>query len=261
MTFIGKLLVFLLLVLGIGCAVFATTTYTQRPPWFTKNATEGGVDKGNVVYTFELLNSEIDALGKQAVAASQSWGAEYKALQAAEKTRADRQVKMFGATNKDGSRTRGLLDYAAEGVDPKDPDSPAFFDLQEKEDPVTRLVLLDLDDRSKVVPSPDQPLDAKQKLPLKGTDTLQGRLVKDAAESQQYAETSVKLRAEQKQLGEQIVLTTTRIAKQTDIRDNLLNEAQYLADFEVNAAEQKDTVGRRRAQLRSRLSVFGIGKQ
>ena len=260
MTFIGKLLVFLLLVLGIGCAVFAAATYTQRPPWFVKNATEGGVDKGNVVYTFELLGGEIDALGKKAVAASRSWGAEHKALEAAEKTREERRIKMFGATNKDGTRTRGLLDYAAEGVDPKDPDSPAFFDLQEKEDPATRLVLLDLDDRTKVVPSPDQPAAAKQKVPLRGTDTLQGRLVKDAAESQQYAQTSVKLRQEQKQLGEQIVLTTTRMAKQTDIRDNLLNEAQYLADFEVNATEQKDTVGRRKAQLLRRLSVFGIGK-
>lgn len=248
MTFIGKLLVFLNLVLGVGIAVFATAVYAERPPWFLQTI-DGGVDKGNTPYTFAQLKTDIDKLSGAATAASGAWSTNLKRVEAAEKLRAARQVKMFGATAKDGTRTKGLLDYAREGNPGPGvaaADAPGFYNLEQ--DSTTKL--LNLDDLSKTVTGPD-------KEPLRGADRLQSRIDADAKAAADLTVTSAKLLVRQTELSGDIGLVDTQLNKRRTIRDHQLNEAAYLAAFEINLTEQRATAGRRSAQLVTELKKFG----
>lgn len=249
MTSIGKTLVFVVLVFGVGVAVLSAATYTQRPTWF-KQPGEGGIDKGNTPLYFSELKKEIDALGNAAVAAGSAWGANKRQLEAAEALRAARAAQMFGVKNPDGTtRTKGLLDFAREGrqkAGMPEVDAPGFFNL--KEDPATKL--LDLNNTAETIQGPD-------KLPLRGADQLLARINADAKAGVELAEKSQKLRAQQKQLSADIALLDTRVAKQRTIRDHQLNEAAYLAAFEVNVNEQRKIATRRQAQLIDELKKFG----
>lgn len=249
-TYLGKALVFALLVFGVGVGVFATAAYTQRPTWFMEPP-EGGIEKGHSPVYFKQLKTEIDTLGNAAVAASATWGANLRRVEAAEKLRADRAALMFGTKNPDGSvKTKGLLDFAREGnPGPGEPAADAAGFYHFKEDPATKL--LDLTERSDVVKGPDG-------RPLRGTDRLLDRVTADAKAAEESAQMSLKLRRQLKVLGDEIGLVDTQVAKQRTIRDHLLNEAAYLAAFEVNVTEQRATAGRRRAQLEAELKKFGV---
>jgi hypothetical protein len=208
--------------------VFATAAYTQPRPWFDK-APEGGVDKGNVVASFPILAAEIDALGKTAVAAGGAWGKQLQALQAAEATRDARRTKIAAhlKTARDG-KTVGFYQF--------------------KEDPATKL--LDLDEKTAT------PVKGPDNATLKGADTLLAAYNQSVDAVAGFAARSTAARKKQKELGDEVVLTETRLLKQREIRTELLAEAFYLSSFEVNVAEQRDTVVRRRAQLARRLEAF-----
>ncbi len=255
MTIFGKLLVFLNLIGGIGMVVYATSVYTHRPTWFEDYKDVGGYDKGNLPRTFKQLAEETDAQTKSAALAGSNWGAQNKALQAAEGVRATRYVQMYGK-NLDGTRptatTKGLLDHAHEGNYPG-ANGGGFLNLVE--DSTTKLLNLkpDLTNpatfKQVVVHGPDDQ-------PLKGTDSLLDQFTKDGAEAETQAFLSKKLRAELSVLGTQIVAVQTQIHKQRDIRDQLVIEATYLSAFEVNAILNRDTFTRRRQQLIDRLAPF-----
>ena len=240
MTMFGKTLIFLNLVLGIGAAVFATSLYTQRPAWF---ADTKEVAKGQAPLSFAQLAADIDSAGKAASLANVNWSTNYKALGLAETNRETRYERMFGTRLLDGSKgAKGLVDYAKEG----NPKGPAFLNFNE--DSTTRLLNLNpAEDAKSIVRGPDDQ-------PLKGVDTLLDQFVKDSIEAEVQALLSKKLRAQQKTLGDDIVIVQNQIYKQRDIRDNLVVEASRLDAFEVNASEHMQTVTRRRNQLIARLS-------
>jgi hypothetical protein len=243
MTFFGKTLVFLNLIFGIGAAVFATSTYTQRPGWLGEPP-DGGVDRGHSPLSIKQLAADIESASKSAAVANVNWSANYKALTAAESLREARHVRMFG-TRTDGSKgAKGLIDFAREG----NPKGAAFLHLSE--DANSRLLDLNpTEGPQTIVKGPDDQ-------PLKGTDGLLNQFVDDSAKAETAAFNSKMLRAQQKTLGEQIVVVQNQIYKQQDIRDNLLVEAARLDAFEVNATEHRQTVTRRRDQLIFRLSPF-----
>ncbi len=245
MTLLGKILVFLNLIFGIGTAVIATSLYTNRPGWFN-DTKEGGTDKGHMPLNFAQLTADIDAQGKAAALANANFGANQKALVAAETDRAARHERMFGV-KLDGSKAaaKGLLDYARTGG--LNMTGAAFLNLSD--DPATRLLDLNPALETAIVSGPDAQ-------PLKGTETLLDQYVKDSAEIEVQAALSTKLRAESKVLSNEIVLVQNQIYKQRDIRDNLLVEAARLEAFEVNATEHRGTVTRRREQLNYRLAPF-----
>ena len=250
MTFFGKLLTFLFLVGGIGAGVWSTSIYTQRPGWFEK-APDAGVDKGNAPISFELLKSEIDALGVAATASSKNWGDGLAELQAREKLRRDRLVKMTGLIARAKTGGKG-------GVG-------AFNEL--KEDEKTRLIDLDnLGPEVKVLAGL-----GSQTVPLQGADTLLDQFTKDA-EAVHVLVTEIKMlrigapaghpdfdkykNNNQRELALAVVALEQRLLYQNVIRDQLQNEALYLATFEVNVSEQRDTVQRRKRQLERRLVPF-----
>lgn len=236
MTLFGKILAVLELILGVGIAVASASLYANRPGWFNPPP-EAGVDKGNQPMSFPALTAEIDALSKAATTASKNWGDDYKLLTAREDTRKERQGDI--AT---------LLRLAKTA---KGDDDPAFFDL--KEDPATRL--LDLKGRDAPV-TMLSPLGGEKKVAVGGADTLLDRFEKDSKSAQDTAIESVKLRELQKQLGGEVVAMEQRYLKQLLIRDQLTEEAGYLAALEINAVEQRDTLNHRRKQLNERLAPF-----
>ena len=254
MTILGKILVFLNLIIAIGAGVLGTSMYTHRLPYF-EDYKDTPIEKGNTPHTFKQLAADIDEQSKAAFLAGANWGTNLKALSAAESNRTTRYVQMFGK-NLDGNRptptTKGLIDHAQEGNYPG-ANGGGFLNLVE--DPVSKLLNLkpDLTDAATfkkiVVHGPDDQ-------PLKGTDTLLDQFTKDSVEAEAQANLSKKLRAEQKALGERIVLVQNQIHKQRDIRDQLVVEATHLASFEVNATLNRDTFTRRRQQLIDRLAPF-----
>ncbi|HXD87406.1 MAG TPA: hypothetical protein VN641_13000 [Urbifossiella sp.] len=249
MTALGKTLIFLNLILGIGAAVYSTSVYANRPPWFEDP--ESNIDKGNKPLYFKQLAADIDAGGKAGGFASAAWGTQLKNLESKEKLRSDRYVRMFG-TLPDGTRaagSKGLLDYAHEG---KMPGAGAGGFVNLSEDPTTRLLDLnpDLKDvKNVIVHGPDG-------LPLKGTDSLLEQFEKDSLLAEQQANLSKKLRAQVEALGLRIGTVQTQVHKQREIRDNLVNEAAYLENFRVNATLNRETFQARRNQLLERLAPF-----
>lgn len=249
MTNFGKTLVFLNLILGIGAAVYSTSVYASRPPWFADPETS--IDRGNKPLYFKQLAAEIDSQGKAGGFASARWGAELKGLEATEKLRADRHLRMFG-TLPDGTRpmnAKGLIDFAKEDGIPN-ADGGGFLILNA--DKATGLLNLnpDLSDpKSALVYGPDGK-------PLKGTGKLLDKFTADNEAAVGFANDSKKLRLETDMLGVQIGTTQTQIQKQRDIRDNLVNEAEYLKAFAINAGLNRATFQARRNQLLERLAPF-----
>jgi hypothetical protein len=226
MTAIAKTLVFLTLVLGMGAAVLSTAVYTQRPSWF-RDAPEAA-PKGHVVLTFKGLAKDIDTQGKASAAASALWGKQRKELEAAE---ADRKARADAIAD--------LLTKARTGA-------TGFYEIEE--DPVTgRLNVLE---PGKAVKGPDGKA-------LAGADTLVALI---AAASDRIANDLTpkiaKHRADQKRLGIEIDVFAAKVVRQRTIREDLQNEASYLAAAEVNVAEQRVTAVRRLRQLEARLREF-----
>lgn len=248
MTTIGKLLVFANLILGVGAATIGVTLYSQRPGWFDAPP-DGGADRGNYPLSFKGLSADVDAAAKAASAASAAWGGELRRLEAAERKRAARQVKLFGKTAADGTRTPGLIDFAKDG-DPRFAGA-GFFNF--KTDPATKLYDLDLDPKATgkardalLVVGPDGQ-------PLRGAATLLDRFKADSQAIKDAADKSKKLRLEGRELGLKVAAEESRVLAQREIRQNLADEAAYLDDQRVNAVAQQDTVARRLAQLRRQL--------
>ena len=248
MTTLGKLLVFLNLVFAVGAATWAAGVYSQRPAWF-EPVPDGGFPKGETPASFAALAAELDTLGKAATAAGGQWSANYARLVQAEETRAVRLVKMFGDA---GGKTKGLLGVARTGgyTGTKDKDrDAAFFNL--KANPATGLLDLDPNpaDKGVVVQGPDG-------LPLRGADTLLDRFNVNAKRIGELAFESKAARAEQKRLGEIVLLEERRLLDQRVIREGVRVEAAYLAGVEVNAAGQLDWAKTQQRLLQDELKKF-----
>lgn len=241
MTAFGKVLAFLNLVVGIGLAAWSVNVYANRPPYF--DPVPEGVDKGNAPDTFATLKAEIDSLGKAAAGAAAAWGEGLKAVEAREKTRTYRQARFA---------TR--LKHAAEGDPAKG--GAGFTELVT--DPVTKLI--DVDKVGAVVLGPPPPGETAGQ-PLRGADRLLDTFNRDVAEIARVAMESKAQRLEERRLAGEVQQTEVRYQKQTDIRENLLNEFAFLSAFEVFAYEDRETVIKRKKQLQDRLAVFGPTKR
>ncbi|HEX4611910.1 MAG TPA: hypothetical protein VH092_27185 [Urbifossiella sp.] len=231
MTAIAKTLVFFTLVLGVGAAVFATAVYTQRPGWFS-DPPDGPVAKGHVVISFKQLAKDIDSQGKAAAAAAGLWGKNLKELKAAEEVRTARVAEYAKLLNK--GRTGAP--------------APGFHELSE--DPVTGL--LNVTEPGKAVLGPDGKA-------LAGTETLLAQI--NGATDRIANELTPKIskhRADQKRLGAEIDIVAEKLARQRVIREDLQNEALYLAAASINISEQAETAGRRQKQLAARLRAFAL---
>ena len=79
----------------------------------------------------------------------------------------------------------------------------------------------------------------------------------DVREVERYSKEITKLRDQFKTIGGDILTTETRLLKMGVIRDAAQAELFYLATFEVNVYETRETVLRRKGQLINRLAELG----
>ena len=234
MTFFGKLLAFLNLIIAVAMVSWSVTLYSTRPSWLEPKP-EGGYPAGKEAQNFALLKDEIDALGRTAIAASADWGAQRTRLEGLEQLRADR-LKGYAER----------LGWARDGRNPKDPNSAGFFE------PVyePRTGLLDLTTVGEPIIGPDNK-------PLRGVSKLGANTAADAREVEKYSKIITQARDQFKTIGTEILTTETRLLKMGVIRDAVQAELFHLASFEVNVYETRETVLRRKRQLTERLAELG----
>ena len=227
LTFIGKSMAFVNLVIGLGLLTWSVTLYTLQPGWF--DPIPEAVDKGNKPVTFAQLKADITNYGRAANAASGAWGANLKALEEAEEKRAARK-KVFA--------TR--LEWAHKG-NPKD-NGTGFYE------PVAGPGgLIDVTKLGNPVPGPDGQ-------PLKGADKLFATVKDDTDQILDDAAENEKLRKEYAKIGAAILVVQEKVEKMNVIRDSVQSELFFLSSFEVNVLETRETVLRRQRQLINRLA-------
>ncbi|MCE9564178.1 MAG: hypothetical protein K8U57_19215 [Planctomycetes bacterium] len=245
MTFIGKVLAVVNLMIGLGILSWSTSVYFQRPSWFDPIA-EGGPDRGSDPKTFAQLKQEADALLRVANTASGTWGTNLKNLEALEDRRDKRQAEYAQR-----------LEWAHKGKDGKD----AFFkplyekDAANKETSVMKLY--EIDAAGKYTQVLGEAIVGPDNKPLKGADTLLTNFSGDVKEVQKLSGQIVKHREKYAELTLEIDKDERRLQKMIVIRDAVQGELFYLSSFEVNVYETRETVLRRQKQLVLRLIELG----
>jgi len=232
MTLIGKLLAYLNLIVGLGILSWSVSVYTQRPNWFGEIPESVGPKQNPE--SFKQMKAEIDALAQTAKAASANWGTQRKILEELEKKRVER-LRVY----------EERLAWAKNG-NPKDNGNGFYEPVYEKDSN-----LLDVN------AAPGAPIKGTDNLPLKGSEKLLANFQKDVKEVVDHEDNIVKQRKKFKVISEEVTRTEERLRSITDIRDSVQAELFYLATFEVNVYETRETVLRRKKQLVGRLSELG----
>jgi hypothetical protein len=208
---------------------------------------DGGVDKGNNPVGFAQLKVETEALTRAAGIASETWGAHLKTLEEREKLRAERRA---------GFAERRRWAYKGNPKDLADKDNPksakGFY--EPVIDPVTKLYDLTVVagiPKGKAVLGTDG-------VPLPGLEGLGTSITGDTAEIVELDKQIAAQRKEFLKVTADVAVMEIRAIKMGEIRDNVQAELFFLATFEVNVFETRETVFRRERQLRSSLKVLGI---
>jgi hypothetical protein len=249
MTAIGKLLVASALAAALAAMTWATTLYAERPGWFAESA-DSDVDKGHKPANFKQMKAEIDALGRAAAVASESWGTHLKALEAREKLRVERQA---------GYAQYVLWAHKGNPRDPIDKDNPrlggkGFY--QPVVDPATRLYDLSAPGG---IPK-GAPVVGTDGAPLPGLDGLLNSITGDTEAINELNKQIVEARKKFDEISKDVRQTEDRAIAMGAVRDSVQAELFFLQGFEVNVSETRDTVFRRERQLRNRLKSLGVGE-
>lgn len=253
MTAIGKLLAFLILVVGLTMMTWAVGVYVQRPGWFDA-APEGGTDKGASPATFAELKVEIEALSRSAQLASGTWGENLKALEEREQFRADRRKGY--AQRVQWAHTGNPKDL----IDPANPKSGKGF-YAPVVDPALKLYDLSLDASGK--PKGEAVLGSNvgpdgKALPLPGLDGLAASVASDVKGIESLTQEILEQQKVYDALSAEVTGTEKRLLAMNVIRDSVSAELFFLSTFEVNVYETRETVARRERQLRNRLKLLGV---
>ncbi|HVL14624.1 MAG TPA: hypothetical protein VM529_18775 [Gemmata sp.] len=92
---------------------------------------------------------------------------------------------------------------------------------------------------------------------LRGADTLKTSFDSDVLAVAELEKQIVAQIKEFDRLGGEILVEEDRLLRMSDIRTNVQAELFYLASFEVNVYETRETVLRRKQQLVRRLTELG----
>jgi hypothetical protein len=245
MTFIGKVLAILNLIIGLGILSWSTSVYFQRPSWFDPIA-EGGPDKGSDPKAFSQLKTEAEALTRVANVASGTWGVNLKALETLEDRR-DKRVAEYAKR----------LEWAHKGKDGKDAFFKPLFEKDASGKETSVLKLYEVDAAGKYTQLIGEPIVGPDNKPLKGADTLLTNFSGDVQKVKDLSALIVKHRDKYAELTVEIEKDEKRLQKMIVIRDAVQGELFYLSSFEVNVYETRETVLRRQKQLVLRLMELG----
>jgi hypothetical protein len=234
MTQLGKLLAFLNLVVGLGIVTWSVSVFANRPLW-NETAIPDVVEKGQSPESFAIFKQEIDTLGRAATAANQSWGADRKRLETAERRREGRLK---------GYETR--LAWARGGN--KDAGGAGFFQpVYEKDAAGKDTSVLDLTKLG-------APIVGSDGQPLKGADTLLASFSKDVEIVKGLIDQIADVRGQIKTISGDIDLEETKSQKMTAIREAVQAELFYIAPFELNVYANRGTIMDRKRQLEQRIN-------
>jgi hypothetical protein len=231
MTLLGKLLAFVNLIVGLGLLSWSVSVYSLRPGWFAP--VPEAVSSGQRPESFAQMKLEIESLILTAKSANENWGAQQKILEGLEAKRASRQ-KLY----------EERLKWTRTG-NPKDSGNGFYEPVFEKDSH-----LLDLTTVGAPIKGPDN-------LPLKGSDTLMNTFANDVKELEKLEMQIAATREEFLKISAQISRNEARLRGVTDIRESVQAELFFLASFEVNVYETRETILRRKKQLTGRLSELG----
>ncbi len=230
MTAIGKLLVFLNLIVGTAILSWAVGVYTQRVEWIDRTPEGGEKIEGEIT----RLRAEIERQAARAALATREWGPRYKALAAYEPFRDQRQAEFARRLAEARTGAAGFREQLY---------------LPDPADPAKTLSLLDTAKEGNPVKGP--PGDK----PLQGVVPLEATYEANRKEAERLAKESYDLVKASEALGREAEVTRLRVDKQKAVYEELLDEARFLEAFEVNWYEQLVTTQRRKAQLENRLKA------
>jgi hypothetical protein len=251
MTFIGKTLAFLNLIIGLGIVSWSASVYFQRPSWFDAPL-EGVPDRGSSPKLFSQMKKETEALTRAANIASGMWGKNLKALEQLEDRR-DRRKAEF----------EQRLVWTRTGND-KD-DGKAFYKPVYEKDSTGKdtsvMKLYDLDAAGAQTQVLGEAVLGPDGIPLKGSETLLTNFSGDVKKVIELSDLISEHRKKYAELSTEILKDEDRLLRMIKIRDSVQGELFYLSSFEVNVYEARETVIRRQRQLVNRLTELGgVGK-
>lgn len=226
MTFFGKLLVFLNLLIGLAFLSWSVGMFTQKLDWVDRTNMAGEKVEGEIT----KLKAEIDVLTLEAKHASASWGVSYTALEEIETTRENRKgvfaQRLVWAHTGDPMRRGFFLDVLIPGSG-----------------------LINTDTLGAVINGPNGQ-------PLQGADTLSETIEANNKITAGYIADIEKFKLQQRENQTQEKLLQEKVDRHAAFFDQLLNEQRYLEAFEINWYEQLGTVNRRKAQLMKRMMEY-----
>ena len=235
MTFIGKCLAVVNLILGIGLAVWSVSVYANRLPWYDPLPPMETIYPGHKPANFAFLREELDKHVRAAQAASLLWTQQRQRFEQLEQLRNNRlrgYEEWIGFAKKGNPRDNGIGFY-----------EPVY-------DPATRL--LDLTPPSPTVRR--TPLIGVDNRPLQGADTLQDQFIRDTNELIKLAQQIDALRNRFRDLSTEILQTEDRLRRMVEIRESVQQELFYLLDAQWDVYELRETALRRQRQLSQRLA-------
>jgi hypothetical protein len=233
MTLIGKLLAFLNLLVGLAIVSWSVMIYTERPGWFGDIPVNIGPKQNPE--NFKQMQAEFDSLAATASVASANWGTQRKILVELEEKRA-RRLKGYEERLK-WTKTGNSKDKGNGFYEPKYEESSGLLDLAP-----TAL---------------GAPIKGPDNEPLKGSETLSNNYQADVAEVAKLTDQIIKQQEAFEKIAASINQFDTRLDRMTVIRESVQAEAFFLASFEVNVYETRETVLRRKKQLVGRLAELG----
>lgn len=229
-TRLAKILVFVNLYIGIGLFAWALSLYANRLDYFDRMDAEPPVEG-----RFTQLKREIDDL--------------VSAVNTAQKAYAfkSEQARVFEATRDyRAARLNDRLALVRRGDAPniffrqqvllKDPAFPGLIDVN-TEGPVVRGI---------------------RNNELQGLGYLNSEMEKAVREEKATLERIVASRQRLEQLSARVELVQTELFKQKDIRNNLFEQRDYIADVQVNWDERLRVLEGREGQLVNRLEALGV---
>lgn len=231
MTRLGKVLVFVNLFVGVGLFAWALSLYANRLDYFDRKTAEPPVEG-----RFTTLKKQVDELVQAATASQKAYAFKAEQARAFEAVRDDRLTKLTARLELVRRGDQPVIFFHQQML-LKDPQYPGLIDVSQL-GPVVRGV---------------------RNNELQGLGYLRSETAKAVREEKATQKRIIEARQKLEELSTRVDAVQAEVFKQKDIRANLVEERDYMADLQVNWDERLRVLERRNNQLSSRLEGLGAG--
>jgi|SRR5579883_1097434 len=231
MTRLGKILVFVNLFIGVGLFAWALSLYANRLDYFPRKDADPPVEG-----RFATLKKQVDELSSAATTAMKSYAFKSEQARAFESFRDYRLARLnerLALVRQRGDRPDIFFHQQ---ILMRDPQYPGLID-DKVEGPVVRGV---------------------RNNELQGLGYLKSAMEQSVREEKATLARIIEARKKLRELSTRVDAVQAEVFKQKDIRANLLEERDYIADVKVNWDERLRVLQRRNSQLAGRLESLGV---